>query len=518
MNHHIFLSYSRADKALMHQIWQEFEGAEFTVWTDEGIELGTPSWREEIQNAIKSTGCLVCILSPSSANSRWVKEELAFADMHNKPLFLILARGDERESVPFGYATFQWVDIRDMAQYKSQMNELIDIIRKRIVEPEDVTIPSVEKRDRDEDYALIMRVMGSTDRDHLRSAKLLWHAFQQVHGDDFDPEHIQHRLVDVDMPNLPSAPPRVILQEMLEATQNLSPDALLEHLQKQVLAETSRLHNDDTHTNRLIETSSFPKDMLTKIPDPPEIEGTILPPPFQWCHVPSGKVTITLPDGEDRSAYVLQFYMAKYPITTAQFQVFIDDPDGYADEEWWDFSEAAENWRAKNRRPRRATTAHDEPRTNISWYEAVAFCQWLTYRVDLETEIILLPTEQQWQLAAQGDDNRVFPWGNNFDPQYANTRESNIGKPTPVQRYFKGASKYGIYDLCGNVDEWCLTEFISGKNNITGSSSRVLRGGSYKAPAKNSTCRSRSLDGPIGTSPDDGFRVVFTRRLIGVNS
>jgi formylglycine-generating enzyme required for sulfatase activity len=53
------------------------------------------------------------------------------------------------------------------------------------------------------------------------------------------------------------------------------------------------------------------------------------------------------------------------------------------------------------------------PVVGVSWFEAVAFCRWLREVTDDET--VVLPTEQQWQRAAQGDDERIYPWGNDWD-------------------------------------------------------------------------------------------------------
>jgi formylglycine-generating enzyme required for sulfatase activity len=242
----------------------------------------------------------------------------------------------------------------------------------------------------------------------------------------------------------------------------------------------------------------------------------ILPAPFCWCEIPTGKTKITYTEDSENSFYIPQFFISQFPISTAQYQAFLDDPDGYHDEDWWNYSEAAENWRAANKTPKRATTEPNEPRTQISWYEAIAFCLWLTDHLGLIDQMIMLPTEQQWQRAAQGDDARHFPWGNDFDPELTNTRESYINKPTPVEKYAQGKSPYGVMDMVGNIDEWCMTEYISGKNIMTGSSSRVLRGGTFKSSVRSANCEARGLDGPIGTTPNHGFRVVYTRVLKGL--
>lgn len=516
MEHDIFLSYSRADTNLMKRISNDFRGRGLVVWTDEGIEPGEHSWRLAIENAILDAGCLVCILSPDSAKSRWVRAELDFADLQGKPIYLILGRGDERQSVPFGFASFQWADIRDESQYSSQIKRLTDTLLSRLNHAKNTNMPLQETRDRDEDYQNLIKLANTDDYEQLQSAKMAWNAYIQIHGEENDPYGIAERLKDVELSDLPPIPPRKILQRISESPITISPASFIKEIQEQVLDETTKIENDANHIDRIVQTSVLPKINLGDLPAPPQIENKILPAPFCWCEIPAGKTIIKYTNDSRQTFYIPQFYISQFPITTIQYQAFLDDPDGYHDEDWWNYSQAAENWRAVNHSPKRATTAPHEPRTGISWYEAVAFCLWLTDHLGLIDQMIMLPTEHQWQRAAQGDDGRLFPWGNTFNSDCANTKESGNAKLTSVQHYVKGMSRYNVMDLIGNADEWCLTEFISSKNIMTGSSSRVLRGGSFKETARYANCESRSLDGPIGTSSHHGFRVVFTRILKGL--
>lgn len=208
----------------------------------------------------------------------------------------------------------------------------------------------------------------------------------------------------------------------------------------------------------------------------------MLPPPFEWCEVPIGKVTVT-----DVGGYLGGFWMAKYPITNGQFQVFVDAQDGYRDVRWWDYSDAAQTWRKEEEYMKPAAVSlqagDDFPRTDVSWYEAVAFCRWLTEKALIlhpsgtsDHWEIRLPSEQEWQRAAQGNDGREYPWGNRFDKARANTFESGIGAATPVTRFTGGASPFGVMDMCGNVWEWCLTDLNTGSRDTSVNGPRMLRG------------------------------------------
>jgi formylglycine-generating enzyme required for sulfatase activity len=91
------------------------------------------------------------------------------------------------------------------------------------------------------------------------------------------------------------------------------------------------------------------------------------------------------------------------------------------------------------------------PVVDVSWNEAQALCVWLQQETGQQWR---LPTESEWEKAARGTDARVFPWGNDFDPQRCNVKESGNGQTTAGDAYQSGASPYGVLDLAGNVWEW----------------------------------------------------------------
>lgn len=131
--HDVFLSYSRKDEAIMQRVKSNFVDAGLVVWVDkDSIESDTPSWKRAIKAAILDAGCLVCILSPDAEQSEWVEEELTTAKLHNKPIFLVLANGDEATSIPFGFLNHQRFDIRDNDKYQQEMEKLIAAIGKHL--------------------------------------------------------------------------------------------------------------------------------------------------------------------------------------------------------------------------------------------------------------------------------------------------------------------------------------------------------------------------------------------------
>lgn len=155
----------------------------------------------------------------------------------------------------------------------------------------------------------------------------------------------------------------------------------------------------------------------------------------------SNSVPLTFFDGQypEHSEIVEAFYVDKYPVTNSEFREFKIThtfPEG-----------------------------HDEhPATNVSWYEAAEYADWLGKR---------LLSEEEWEKAARGVDGRHFPWGNDWIPENCNTRLSGYGGTTPVRHFASGVSPYQCFDMSGNVWEWTSTWLNEEKKQ------KVLKGGSW---------------------------------------
>jgi formylglycine-generating enzyme required for sulfatase activity len=127
----------------------------------------------------------------------------------------------------------------------------------------------------------------------------------------------------------------------------------------------------------------------------------------------------------------------------------------------------------------------NHPRETVPWFEAMAFCAWLSDRLGYA---IQLPTEWQWQQAAcSGQAGFKYPWGQDYQTGFANIDETAgdagphyLQRTTAVGIYPQGNSLQGVSDLSGNVWEWCLNTYQEPANTkASGSFPRVVRGGSW---------------------------------------
>jgi hypothetical protein len=190
-------------------------------------------------------------------------------------------------------------------------------------------------------------------------------------------------------------------------------------------------------------------------------------PDICWLSVrgPMGNVQRSVLDGP---------WIAKYPITYAQYRAFVDDPEGYANPLWW-----AELERAYTEPGGQFPAYANHPAINVLWCEAVAFCRWLSART---RTTIRLPTEREWQQAATGGNKWIYPWGNRWRDDAANTETSKLNRLVAVGIYPHGASPIGALDMAGNVWEWCLNEFGNPDNvTLKGRANRATSGGSWNS-------------------------------------
>ncbi|MCQ1548160.1 MAG: formylglycine-generating enzyme family protein [Candidatus Accumulibacter phosphatis] len=241
-------------------------------------------------------------------------------------------------------------------------------------------------------------------------------------------------------------------------------------------------------------------------------------PEIDWVDVPGGEFVYQ--QGEKRT--LPAFRIARYPITNVQYQTFVDAGD-YREERWW------RDLRRPKPEPSRWPQGN-RPRTDVDWYEAVAFTRWLSAQLGYE---VRLPTEEEWERAAGGPEGREYPWGAEYESGRANIDETwgekkgpwylgekkgpwYLEQTTAVGVYPHGASPEGVLDLSGNVWEWCLNQYDQPERiqPDTSDQSRVLRGGSWDGYAAYARASRRGRHDPDNRDADVGFRLVSSAPII----
>jgi formylglycine-generating enzyme required for sulfatase activity len=260
-----------------------------------------------------------------------------------------------------------------------------------------------------------------------------------------------------------------------------------------------------------------------------------------------------------RALWLPAFWIGRYPVTRAEYACFVAD-HGYRDERWWQTERArawlrgeldnealeawVQQWRSIKANPslmqqwgwsERRIRAWDtffldleegeirawaskvigersmdwpaywdderfnnpsQPVVGVNWFEANAYCRWLTERWHAAGEdcpaplpaggTLRLATEAEWERVARYPSAERYPWGRDRDGERANTEEGHVLRSSPVGVYPSGATKAGVHDLAGNVWEWTLSLYQDypirpgdGRDDPESPGPRVLRGGSW---------------------------------------
>jgi formylglycine-generating enzyme required for sulfatase activity/tRNA A-37 threonylcarbamoyl transferase component Bud32 len=193
------------------------------------------------------------------------------------------------------------------------------------------------------------------------------------------------------------------------------------------------------------------------------------------------------------------FYLDLTEVTNARFQKYVEEAGAKPEGDWRRYFDPV-HFDAKFYDVER----NDHPVVNVTWKDADNYCRWAGKR---------LPHEAEWEKAARGTDGRLWPWGNEPHPEFANVENQTEGEPDTkrVGSFPRGASPYGLLDMTGNAREWTnsalqpypLAQPTAGPD---GAGSRVTRGGSWLS-LPNSIELTRRLAEPTSIAAKDlGFR------------
>ena len=292
-----------------------------------------------------------------------------------------------------------------------------------------------------------------------------------------------------------------------------------------------------------------------------------------FCWVPGGEFWMGSDSGEKsekplhRNSYLQNdFWMARYPVTQAQFAKFVQE-EGYRQKRFWKLAKGHGYWSDDGFKGRldpefrlapwsspAPFALANHPVVGVSWYEAMAFVQWLNERWRrlgrlAEGWELRLPSEAEWEKAARGGlqiapepligwpdsperpativnpgPKRTYAWrGDAIDSEHANLKETGLSSTSAVGSFPLGESPCGCLDMLGNVWEW--TRSIWGdkitypykaddvREDLTSDSIRVLRGGSYYQDQTRVRCSCRGRSYPFSWFDYLGFRLALSLSL-----
>jgi formylglycine-generating enzyme required for sulfatase activity len=251
-------------------------------------------------------------------------------------------------------------------------------------------------------------------------------------------------------------------------------------------------------------------------------------------------------EGDEQHEITLPtYYIARYPVTVAQFRAYVTD--------------------IKPERTSAIGGLDNHPMVEVNWNEALGYCKWLKKELlgkdapeslvtllKREGWTITLPSEAEWEKAARGalqmesgltiggvnglstafqgrnpKPDRMYPWGDELDPERANYLDTGIGTTSAVGCFLGGVSPYGVEDLSGNTWEWTRSlwgrneqkpEFKypynpkDGREDLQADQSvrRVLRGGAFDNQGRDIRCACRISNYPDERGGVMGFRLVLT--------
>ena len=229
----------------------------------------------------------------------------------------------------------------------------------------------------------------------------------------------------------------------------------------------------------------------------------ILPEANKWLmvHIPAGPFTMRGRDEDSprserpaHTVYQSAYYIGKTPVTNQDYREFVQCTGHRAPIHW--------------QRGTFPPGAGKHPVVNVSWQDARDYADWRSAR---------LPTESEWEKAARGTDERPYPWGTRFTEGERCNANNQIGTTTPVDEWPDGLSFYGVWDMAGNVYEWCYDHYdpeyykdspTTNPRGADGGQEQVIRGGSYQETRAALRTTHRIGSPEVSTRDNIGFRLA----------
>ena len=279
-------------------------------------------------------------------------------------------------------------------------------------------------------------------------------------------------------------------------------------LMEQIDSQETRRRDMEQRLSRLqeeiVQIKSRSEDQDLQMEDYEQRRKDLLPEANKrrMIQIPGGAFTMggsqeDSPDNE-RPAHVVHlsaFFIDAYPVTNQDYREFVNCT-GYKTPIHW-------------QRGTYPTGMARHPVANVSFHDAKQYAAWMGAR---------LPREAEWEKAARGTDERLYPWGSRFVDERCNSN-GVVGTTLPVDEFPLGRSPYGVWDMSGNVYEWCEDYFdedyykyspSTNPKGPEGGQERAIRGGFFSETRPNVRTTHRSSAPETHTRENVGFRLALS--------
>jgi len=445
----VFISYSRKDIEFAKRLTGELQKSELDFWIDwEGIPP-TVDWWKEIEKGIEEADNFLFLISPDSVKSKICKDEINTAVKNGKRIIPIVVREIESQAAPpqlkhLNYIFFSRNDDFDTATAK--LLTAIQTDYQWVATHRRLQVRALEWERNNKENSLLLRGKDLQEAEF----QLATNSSKEPYPTDLQFEYASASRRAEDRQHRLSRRSRVIVSII-----------------GVVLLTTIGLAMNGKF-NRFI----YP---------PVDMEG-------YWVTVPQGDFPMGSNNSDNpdealmHTVYLDEFQIGKYEVTNLQYKqcVRAGSCGGVPDV---------------------GTEKELHPVSNITWQDAVAYCEWVGGR---------LPTEAEWEKAARDTDGRTYPWGEEIDCNKANYQPSCFEGTHAVGGYEAGKSPYGLYDMAGNVWEWTSDWYAETYYQTSPSSNppgpdntgyKVLRGGSLYDDDRMTRSTARAWDDPANPDP-----------------
>ena len=481
---HIFISYSRVDESFARQLATSLSDLGADVWIDiEDIPAGM-KWSSAIQQGLRQCEIMIIIVSPDSMASKNAEDEWQDYLDTKKPLIPVLYRTVPPADIHFQLRRIQWIDF-NRQDYNSAFRQLWSELARNGVQLNPIVGGEVEKP------------LPFPSPGFIASATIPKPTRQPIRFIVGGATVVLVALV-------------IVIAILSSGQQPATPATTIAIIP----SATSQ-----TPTNEPTPTFSAPTTVLTPPALPGYLGGEPITASIHWTEVtnPDDPGMVLVPvgsfmmgsedDGQDDELPVVEqpmihpFWIDRTEVTRAMY------------------TNCVKAAKCLETSVSNSSTRDNQPINRVTWFQAHDYCVWRGGR---------LPTEVEWEYAARGPDNRIYPWIGGFDPANVVYQGNSNNQTADVGSRPGGASWVGALDMSGNVREWVNTIYdildLNGNPTKTfiypyqkddredtknTTAPRVIRGGSFENDSQNprlrATYRNWTLK-PSDISDYFGFR------------